>query len=121
MLHVIVSFECMFKWKESKSSSFISKFNTRKTFIEIKYYVWLQSYKLCSRLFLTFSSTRFSVSGFTWRSLIHLVLSFVQSDENGSICILLHFEPAPFVENPIFFFQPDSFSSFVKYQVNISV
>jgi hypothetical protein len=25
-----------------------------------------------------------------WRSLIHLDLSFVQGDKNGSICILLH-------------------------------
>jgi hypothetical protein len=35
------------------------------------------------RLFPTFSSTRFSVSGFIWRSLIHLDLSFVQEDKNG--------------------------------------
>jgi hypothetical protein len=30
------------------------------------------------------------VSGFMWRSFIHLDLSFVQGDKNGSICILLH-------------------------------
>ena len=39
-----------------------------------------------------FSSIRFSVSGFMWRSLIHLNLSFVQGNKNGSICILLHAE-----------------------------
>ena len=39
---------------------------------------------------LTFSSIKFSASGFRLRSLIHLDLSFVQGDKNGSICILLH-------------------------------
>ena len=50
-------------------------------------------FPLCScawRLFPTFFSIRFSVTGFMWRSLIHLDLSFVQGDKNGSICILLH-------------------------------
>ena len=42
------------------------------------------------RLFPTFSSINFSVSGFMWRSLIHLNLSFVQGDKNESIRILLH-------------------------------
>ena len=32
---------------------------------------------ICLRLFFTFSSLHCSVSGFMWRSLIHLVLSFV--------------------------------------------
>jgi hypothetical protein len=32
----------------------------------------------------------FGVSGFVWGSLIHLNLSFVQGDKNGSICFLLH-------------------------------
>jgi hypothetical protein len=45
---------------------------------------------ISSRLFQTFSSINFSVSGFMWRCLIHLGLSFVQGDKNGSICILLH-------------------------------
>jgi hypothetical protein len=40
------------------------------------------------RLFPTFSSINFSVSAFMWRSLMHLDLSFVQGDKNGSICIL---------------------------------
>ena len=43
-----------------------------------------------SRLFSTFSSINFSVSFFMWRSLIHLDMSFVQGDKNGSILILLH-------------------------------
>ena len=36
---------------------------------------------MCSRLFPTFSSIRFSVSGFKLKSLIHLDLSFVQGDK----------------------------------------
>jgi hypothetical protein len=43
-----------------------------------------------SRLFYTYFSIRFSVSGFMLRSLIHLELIFVQSEEYGSISILLH-------------------------------
>jgi hypothetical protein len=43
-----------------------------------------------SRLFPTFSSISFSVSGFIWSSLIHIDLSFVQGDRNGSIRILLY-------------------------------
>jgi hypothetical protein len=42
------------------------------------------------RFFPTFCSMNFSVSGFMWRSLIDLDLSFVQGDKNGSIHILLH-------------------------------
>jgi hypothetical protein len=42
------------------------------------------------RLFPTFSFVRFSISSFMLRSLIHLDLSFVHGDKNGSICILLH-------------------------------
>ena len=48
------------------------------------------SVPMCWRLLPTFSSIRFSVSGFMLRSLIHLDLSFVQGDRYGSICILLH-------------------------------
>jgi hypothetical protein len=43
---------------------------------------------MCSRLFLTFSSVSFTVSGFMWKSLIHLDLSFVQGDKK-SVCIFL--------------------------------
>jgi hypothetical protein len=45
---------------------------------------------ISSRLSPNFSSKSFSVSGFMWRSLIHLDLSFVQGDKNGLIRILLH-------------------------------
>ena len=45
---------------------------------------------IASRLFPTFSSINFTVSGFMWRSLIHLDWSFIQGDKNGSIYILLH-------------------------------
>ena len=45
---------------------------------------------ISSRLFPTFHSKSFSVYGFMWSSLIHLDLSFVQGDKNGSIHILLH-------------------------------
>jgi hypothetical protein len=44
---------------------------------------------MCSRLFPTFSSISFSVSSFMWRFLIHLDLSFVYGDKNGSICMLI--------------------------------
>jgi hypothetical protein len=43
-----------------------------------------------SRLFPSFFSTSFSVSGFMWSSLIHFDLSFVQGDKNESIHVLLH-------------------------------
>jgi hypothetical protein len=42
------------------------------------------------RLLPTFSSIKFSVSDFMWRSLIHLDLSFIQGDKNESTHILLH-------------------------------
>ena len=45
---------------------------------------------MCSRLFPTFSSISFNVSGFMWASLIHLDLSFVQGDKNRLISIFLH-------------------------------
>ena len=45
---------------------------------------------MCSRLLPTVSSIRFSIFAFMWRSLIHLDLSFVQGDKDGSIFILLH-------------------------------
>jgi hypothetical protein len=45
---------------------------------------------ISSRLFSTFSSISFSVSDFMGSSLIHLDLTLVQGDKNGSICILLY-------------------------------
>jgi len=50
----------------------------------------ISSVPMHSKLFLTFSSMRFVVSGFMLRSLIHLYWNFVQGDRCGSICILLH-------------------------------
>jgi hypothetical protein len=44
---------------------------------------------ISSRLFPTFSSISFTVSGFMWSSLIHLDLTLVQGDRKGSIHILL--------------------------------
>ena len=59
-----------------------------------------------SRLFPTFSSIRFTVSGFMLRSLIHVDLSFVQ----GVIWVYFHsftyrqpVRPAPFIEDASFF------------------
>ena len=43
---------------------------------------------LSSRLFPTFSSIKFNVSGFMLRSLIGMKLSFVQDDIYESICIV---------------------------------
>jgi len=76
------------------------------------------------RFFPTFSSIRFNVCDFMWRFFIPLVLSFVQVDTNGSICILLHahatcwwlLEPTPFVDYAVFF-SLDGLGSFGKHQV----
>jgi hypothetical protein len=48
----------------------------------------LSSVSMCLRLFPQFLFIRFSVSGFMWRLLIHLDLSFVQGDKNGLIYLL---------------------------------
>ena len=76
------------------------------------------------RLFPTFSSINFSVSGFMWRSLIHLDLSFVQGDKNGSILILLH-DNRQLCQHHLLkmlsFFPLDGFSSLVEDQVTIGV
>jgi hypothetical protein len=45
---------------------------------------------MSSRLFPSFSSIKFKVSGFMLRSLIYLDLSIVQDDKYGSIFIFLH-------------------------------
>ena len=59
---------------------------------------------MCSRFFPIFSSIRLSASGFMWRSLIQVDLSFVQRDKIGSIWILLHLDcQLEFVENFVFF------------------
>jgi hypothetical protein len=70
---------------------------------------------ISSRLFPTLSSINFSVSGFMWSSLIHLDLSFVQVDKNGSIYILLH-DNCQLCQHHLLkmlsFFPLDGFSSF---------
>jgi hypothetical protein len=72
---------------------------------------------ISQRLFPTFSSISFSVSGFMWSSLIHLDLRVVQGDKNGSIPILLH-DNHQLSQNHLLnmqsFFPRDCFSSVVK-------
>jgi hypothetical protein len=80
----------------------------------------------CARGSSALSFLSSSVSGFMWRSLIHLDLSFVQGDKNGSIRILLHdnhqLSQHHLLKNAVFFFFPlDDFSSFVKDQQTIGV
>jgi hypothetical protein len=79
---------------------------------------------ISSRLFPTFSSIRFSISGFMWSSLIHLDLSQVQGDKNVSIRILLH-DNCQLSQHHLLkilcFLPLDGFTSFVKDQVTIGV
>jgi hypothetical protein len=79
---------------------------------------------ISSKIFPTFSSINFSVSGFMWRYLIHLELSFVQGDKNGSIRILLHDNPQlcqHLLLKMLSYFPLNGFSSLVKDQVTIGV
>jgi hypothetical protein len=60
---------------------------------------------ISSRVFPTFSSISFSVSGFMWSSLIHLDLSFVleiRMDQFAFFYFLPPIDPAPFVEDGSF-------------------
>jgi hypothetical protein len=79
---------------------------------------------ISSRLFPTFSSINFRVSGFMWSSLIHLDLTFIEGDNNGSISILLH-DNAQLCQHHLLkmmsFFPLDDFSSLVKDQVTIGM
>ena len=79
---------------------------------------------ISSRLFPTFSSISFSVSGFMWSSLIHLDLTLVQGDRNGSIRILLH-DNRQLCQHHLLkmlsFFHWMVFNSLVKDQVTIGV
>jgi hypothetical protein len=79
---------------------------------------------ISSRLFPTFSSISFSVTGFMWNPLIHLDLSFVEGHKNGSIHFLLH-DNHQWCQHHLLkmlsFFPLDGFSSLVKYQVSIGV
>lgn len=70
-----------------------------------------------SILFTTFSPDRFSVSGFMWRSLIHLHLKFVQGAKYRSIWIFSTGRPAPFVEDAFF----SSLYGFVFVKVQLSI
>jgi hypothetical protein len=57
-----------------------------------------------------------------WRSFIHLELSFVQGDNNGSTCILLHAKcqlSQHHLLKMLSFYSLGGFSSFVKDQVTI--
>jgi hypothetical protein len=76
------------------------------------------------RRFSPFSSISFSVFGFMWSSLIHLDLSFVQEDKNGSIRILLH-DNCQLSQHHLLkmlsFFLLDGFRTFVKDQVTIGM
>jgi hypothetical protein len=79
---------------------------------------------ISSRLFHTFASLSFSVSGFMWSSLIYLDLTLIQGDRNGSILILLHDNRQLWQHHLLkllSFFPLDSFSSLVKEQVTIGV
>jgi len=77
------------------------------------------------RLFPTFSSIRFSVSGFMWRFLIYLDLCFVQEDKYWSIFIFFYIQIASQTSTiywryfllPIVYI----FGFFVKDQVSICV
>jgi hypothetical protein len=79
---------------------------------------------ISSRLFPTFSSIRFSVSGFLLCSLIHVDLIFVQVDKNGSIPLHLH-DKCQLSQHHLLkmlsFFPLDGLKSFVKDQVIIGV
>jgi hypothetical protein len=79
---------------------------------------------ISSKLFPTFSSISFSVSGFMWSSLIHLDLTVVQGNKNGSIRILLH-DNHQLCQHHLLkmlsFFPLNGFSSFVEDQLTIGV
>jgi hypothetical protein len=79
---------------------------------------------ISSRLSPTFSSINFTLSGFMWSSLIHLDLTLVQGDRNGSTCILLH-DNCQLCQHQLlkmlFFFHWIFFSSLVKDQVTIGM
>lgn len=67
-----------------------------------------------SRLFPTFFSIRFSVSGLMLKSSNYLDLSFVQGDRYGSICILLFADVQLDQLSPIFYI----FGFFIKNYVS---
>jgi hypothetical protein len=79
---------------------------------------------MSSRLFPTFCSIRFIISGFMLRSLIHLDLSFVQGDKYGSIFILLHTDyqlDQHYLLKMFSFFPLHVFGFFVKDKLSIGM
>ena len=77
--------------------------------------------RISSRLFPTFSSINFSVSGLMWRPLIHLDLSFVQGWINSHSSTRYHQLCQHHLLKMLSFFPPDGFISLVKDQVTIGV
>jgi hypothetical protein len=79
---------------------------------------------ISSRVFPTFSSISFIVSGIMWSSLIHLDLTILQGDKNGSIRILLYDNLQLFQHHlleMLSFLPLEGFSSLVKDHVTIGV
>ena len=78
---------------------------------------------ISSRLIPTYSFINFSVPGLMWRSLIHLDLSILQGDKNGSTHILLHDNHQLCQQQVLkmLSFLLDGFRSLVKDQVTIGV
>ena len=99
-------------------------FALQKLFNFMRFHLSIDDQTPCAGVFEALSpffSIRFSVSGFRWRSLIILDLSFVPGDKNGSICIFLH---AGFHLNIVEYavsFPLDGFGFFVSDKVTIGV
>jgi hypothetical protein len=78
-----------------------------------------------SRLFQTFSFTKFSVSGFMLKSLIHLDLSFVWGDKYGSVLILpqavIQFDQHHVLKVLFFFFSSVCFWLLSQYSMSMAV
>ena len=72
------------------------------------------------RLFPTFSSIRFSVSGFILRSSFHLDFNYMQDDKYCYILIFLHIQPVRLLQyiKDAFFCPLYNFGFFVKDQVS---
>ena len=80
---------------------------------------------VCSRLVPTFSSIRFSLSGFLWRSLTYLDLSLVWDDKYESICLLLladiQFDQHHLLKMLSFFFLVYIYGLFLKKKNQITI
>lgn len=74
---------------------------------------------MCLELFPTFSFISFNVSGFMWRSIVHLDFSFIQGDKE-LICIFLHADwklNQHHLLKLLSFFPLDGFSFFVTIPI----